>query len=102
MADPPKALKSIGELVKRVGELSQSATVLVACAVLDAELERALRVIMRPLNSEMRSRLFEGYGPLSSFSAKVDLAYALNITTDDVHANLSILKSIRNRFRSYH
>jgi DNA-binding MltR family transcriptional regulator len=105
VADSPKPPRSLGEsfqrvveLTRRVGELSQSATVLVACAVLDAEFERALKVIMRPLNSEMRSRLFDGYGPLSSFSSKVDLAYALNITTDNVHANLVIIKSIRNKF----
>ena len=53
---------------------------------------------MRPMNSAMHSRLFEGYGPLSSFSSKIDLAYALNITNDDMHANLGIIKDIRNKF----
>jgi hypothetical protein len=98
VADPTKPSRSLQELLQIVGALSQSATVLVACAVLDAELERALKVTMRPMNSAMHSRLFEGYGPLSSFSSKIDLAYALNITADDVHANLGIIKDIRNKF----
>jgi DNA-binding MltR family transcriptional regulator len=105
VADPPKPPISLGGSFRRLAEatrkadaLSQSATVLVACAVLDAELERALEVIMRPLNSKMRSRLFEGYGPLSSLSSKIDLAYVLNITTDSVHTNLVIIRRIRNKF----
>jgi hypothetical protein len=98
VSDPTKPTRSLHELVQAVGALSQSATVLVACAVLDTELERALKVIMRPMRNTLYSRLFENYGPLSSFSSKIDLAYALNITTDDVHANLCIIKKIRNKF----
>jgi hypothetical protein len=53
---------------------------------------------MRPMNREMYDRLFDGYGPLSTFSSKIDLAYALNLTTSGVHANLIIIKRIRNKF----
>jgi hypothetical protein len=98
VVDPTKPSRSLHELVQIVGALSQSATVLVACAVLDAELERTLKVIMRPMNSAMHSRLFEGYGPLSSFSSKIDLAHALNITSNEVHAILVTIKDIRNKF----
>jgi DNA-binding MltR family transcriptional regulator len=103
VADPPKpptlgeAVQRLSQSVRRVAGLSQSATVLVACAVLDAELERALKVTMWPTNSAV-SRLFKDYGPLSSFSSKIDRAYALNITTEEVHANLRIIKDIRNKF----
>jgi hypothetical protein len=93
-----KPQKSLAELMRTVGALSQSGTVLVACAVLDTELERALKTTMRPMNSAMYNRLFYGYGPLNSFSSKIDLSYALNITTDEIHANLTVIKGIRNKF----
>jgi DNA-binding MltR family transcriptional regulator len=89
---------SLQKLVQTVGALSQSATVLVACAVLDTELERALKANMRPASKAIYSRIFNGYGPLSTFSSKVDLAYLLDITTDSVHHNLMIVKDIRNKF----
>ncbi len=89
---------SLREALQAVGALSQSGTVLVACAVLDTELERALKATMRPAGKAMYSRIFNGYGPLSTFSSKVDLAYLLEITTDGIHHNLSIIKDIRNKF----
>jgi hypothetical protein len=98
MANTTKPRRSFQEALQVVGALSQSGTVLVACSVLDAELERALKVTMRPMNREMYGRLFHGYGPLSSFSSKIDLAYAFGLTTNGVQANLTIIKSIRNKF----
>jgi DNA-binding MltR family transcriptional regulator len=88
--------RPLHELIESVGALSQSATVLVACAVLDTELERALKADMRPASKAIYSRLFNG--PLGTLSSKVDLAYLLGITTEDVHHNLSRIKEIRNKF----
>src|SRR5215469_7700297 len=34
---------------------------------------------MRPLSRDMKDRLFDGYGPLANFAAKIDLAFALEI-----------------------
>jgi hypothetical protein len=96
--DTNKPRRSFQEAIQVVGALSQSGSVLVACAVLNTELERALKVTMRPMDSKMYDRLFGGYGPLSTFSSNIDLAYALNITTNGVHANLITIKSIRNKF----
>jgi DNA-binding MltR family transcriptional regulator len=72
--------------------------VLVAASILDTELERALKATMRPLDKKITGRLFKGYGPLGSFSAKIDLAYALNITTLEVHTELHKIRDIRNAF----
>jgi hypothetical protein len=44
---------------------------------------------------QMSDRLFGLYRPLSTFAAKIDIAYALEITTDDIHAELNIMRKIR-------
>jgi DNA-binding MltR family transcriptional regulator len=53
---------------------------------------------MRPLSAEMKKRLFDGYGPLSSFSAKIDLSYALQIVPKDKYVDLVTIRKIRNQF----
>lgn len=43
-------------------------------------------------------RLFRKSGPLSSFSAKIDLARLLAMTSSAIHSDLHILRDIRNEF----
>ena len=49
-------------------------------------------------SNTFKARIFEGYGPLSSFNAKIDIARALEIVDDETYNTLRILKSIRNEF----
>ena len=67
-------------------------------ARLDAALERALLAKMRKLSEAQRTTLFDGYGPLSSFAAKIDVGYALNIFDDALYADLTVIRKIRNVF----
>jgi len=75
-----------------------TATVLSSVAVLEDALEGALLSHMRPATAKMRSRLFNGYGPLSSLAARIDVAYAFNILTQAEYDALAILRSVRNKF----
>jgi hypothetical protein len=67
-------------------------------ARLDVALERALLTKMRELSPAQRTNLFDGYGPLSSFAAKIDVAYALSIFDDAVYTDLTVIRKIRNVF----
>ena len=98
MSNIAESLANLRSISLRVGNLSQSATVLVAASILGTELERALKATMRPLDKKLAGRLFKGYGPLSSFSAKIDFAYALKITTLEIHNELHKIRDIRNAF----
>jgi DNA-binding MltR family transcriptional regulator len=42
--------------------------------------------------------LFTGYGPLASFAATIDIAYAPSIIDDNFVGDFRALKSIRNSF----
>lgn len=46
----------------------------------------------------MRKRLFDGYGPMSSFSGKIDMAYALQIITKKAYDELTTIRRLRNKF----
>lgn len=67
-------------------------------AMLDHSLERVLLSRMRRLSREARDRLFFGTGPLSSFSGKIQIAFALDIIDDETTADLDIIRDIRNAF----
>lgn len=50
------------------------------------------------LSGEMESRIFDGYGPLSTFAAKIDIAYALQLYDDRTRVGLHTVRKIRNIF----
>jgi len=64
-------------------------------AALDNSLRAALLTKMRPLSRRMRDRLFEGYGPLATVAAKIDLAYTLEIIPTEIYDSLRKINKIR-------
>jgi DNA-binding MltR family transcriptional regulator len=44
------------------------------------------------------AKLFEGFGPLSTFSAKIEFAFALGLLPRHVHTDLRTIKKVRNLF----
>src|SRR6202171_251112 len=93
--------EQITELISRIRALQSRTHAeigLVGAAIIEEQLLRALLTKMRPLSGEMRKRLFDGYGPLSSFSAKIDLSYALQIINKDQYDDLTVIRRIRNQF----
>lgn len=82
----------------RLVSYTHAGAVLAAAADLDVELRRAIESKMRPLSSDLRHRLFDGYGPLNTLSAKIDLAHALSITTPEIYRELRKIQELRNKF----
>ena len=71
---------------------------IIAASELDNALELALVAKMHCLSRDMKDKIFEGYGPLNNFSAKIDIAYALEIISHEVHELLRKVNKIRNKF----
>jgi hypothetical protein len=90
-------LRRTYELIKSVGpESPRGMTVLIA-AEMDLVLRRLLWAYLATGKSTLA--LFEGSSPpLGSFSAKINLARALDLITDDELRALHIIRDIRNRF----
>lgn len=71
---------------------------IIGASELDNALELALLAKMRILSREMRDRIFDGYGPLSTFAAKIDIAYALEIIPQEFYDSLRKINKIRVKF----
>jgi DNA-binding MltR family transcriptional regulator len=70
--------------------------VITAAAQIDSLLEKLLLAHMRTLNSKEWKKLFRGYGPISTFSAKIDLAYAFNLIPKSMSDAAHALRDLRN------
>jgi DNA-binding MltR family transcriptional regulator len=88
----------VAEAVQQALRFSQTTIVLVLNSVVEAAIERGIKSKMRPLSNTQDERLFEGYGPIATFSAKIDIGYALSVFDDKVLADLRVIKEIRNEF----
>lgn len=67
----------------------------VAGALLETLIENLLRKVLNPSTHNV---LFNGYGPLSTFSAKIDVAFAIGVLSATEHADLHRIRRIRNEF----
>ena len=76
---------------------THAGTVIAASAQIENVLETLLLTYMRPLTKPEHARLSRGYGPLSSFSAKTDMAYALKMIPKSMFDALNILRRLRNQ-----
>ena len=74
------------------------AYVIVTAAILEDHLEQALLGRLHDLPNEVYKRMFAGGGPLSSFSAKIDLAFALNMIDETGRKDLHAIRELRNAF----
>jgi hypothetical protein len=75
---------------------THAGTVIAASAKIENVLEKLLLVYMRSLTKTEHDRLFRGYGPLSTFGAKTDVAYALKMIPKSMFDALNILRRLRN------
>lgn len=81
------------------GEWANTAVVITAASRVEDFLEAAIKSKMRPdLSSTVSNRLFKQYGPLKTFSGKIDIAYAFSIIDAETYNELRAIKDIRNRF----
>jgi DNA-binding MltR family transcriptional regulator len=90
--------KKLGIDVEAVLLRTHASTCLTAVAVVDDRIAQALRMKMGRLDNKLRKKLFTGYGPLSSFSARIDIAYALGLLSKDIAKEAHIIRGIRNVF----
>jgi hypothetical protein len=99
MTDRTRVTIQTIDLASVIGELrtkSQAGTVLVSAAVIESGLQELLLTKMRTLSTNKAKRIFNG--PLRSFAAKIDVAYAFELIDDELYDDLTIIRDIRNEF----
>jgi hypothetical protein len=91
--------KQVDVIVNQLSKLvlrTHAGTVITASAQIENVLEKLLLTQMRTLTKKEHARLFQGYGPLSSFAAKTDIAYSLKMIPKSMCDALNILRRLRN------
>jgi len=85
------------QLREMLGKESDRGCVLSAAAFLENELGRLLKKVLVQ-DEKLFKVLFEGYGPLATFSARIDLAYGLGYLAPLQRRDLHLIRKIRNIF----
>jgi DNA-binding MltR family transcriptional regulator len=76
----------------------QTTTVVTSVSILEEVLEATLLSRMPAIDKKMHTRLFKGYGPLSSMAAKTDICFVLGVLSKSDYDDLNIIRQVRNIF----
>jgi DNA-binding MltR family transcriptional regulator len=98
---PPKPtlaqrIAKLGEGIRNLAQQTHVGVVLTAAQVLTNELENCIVARMPSINTRLRKSIFTGYGPLSTFSARIDVAFSLGIFEEAVFKRLHAVRALRN------
>jgi DNA-binding MltR family transcriptional regulator len=87
-------------IIDEIREQPDRGAAILAGSILSEFLARAIiKAFSTETSNRRRVKLFEGFGPLSSFSARIEIAYSMAVVDDDATYNdLIVIKDIRNAF----
>jgi DNA-binding MltR family transcriptional regulator len=77
---------------------TETGVALVTVGIVEEWLQKLILSAGRALSNTIAVKIFDGYGPLSTLSAKIEVAYLFNLIDDTVYKDLKAIKEIRNRF----
>lgn len=87
----------MNRFMRAVKDESDRGEVLVSAAVIEEMLEVIIKTFL--LDTAATKELFrEGYGPVSSFAAKCDLARCLGLIREDEARDIKFVRKIRNHY----
>ena len=86
------------ELWAEIIKNSHSAQVIWAAAVLEDLLGHLIGHHLPKLSNNLKGKLFDGTGPLATFSARIDIAFAMGHIDDVTRGDLLHIKELRNEF----
>jgi len=97
MTPEDEALKRTETLVSEIKGQTDRGAAIVGVAWVEEELQAAIESFLET-DDKAWKRLFGRSGPLSTFSAKIDLARLLGMCSTVIASDLHILRDIRNEF----
>jgi Mannitol repressor len=90
--------KELKAILNDLGKESDRGAAIIGGSFLEHYLGLAILSRFRELPIKTREILFDGVGPLSSFSAKIHLGFALSLYDEDAYADMRLINRIRNIF----
>lgn len=89
---------NLTELIASVKTESDRATALIYAANLDNRLKELLTAYFVDVGKDFTKSVYEGNGPLGTFSSKISLAYMSGLLSGPENHDLSLIRKIRNHF----
>jgi hypothetical protein len=92
--------EEMDKILRTLNRSGDKAAALLGAAYLESELEQLLSAFFRPLGKEDRNRMFspQQRGVLSTFDAKIRVAYAAKLLHVNAYHALLLIAGIRNVF----
>jgi hypothetical protein len=91
-------LEKSGINLEKLLQDTHAGVALVLSSLLNDRFETALRSAMAHLSNNALNDLLMGYGPLSSLSAKIEIAYGMKLVTAQHCSDAHLIRKIRNKF----
>ena len=88
------SISGYNSFIKNYEDESDRAVIILAISFIENYLENTLK--KRLVQHKSMNKLFEGYAPLATFSAKIDIAYAIGLIPENICTELHLLRKIRN------
>ncbi len=88
----------IAAIVAEIRGQSDRGAAILAASIISTYLERAILTKLIPTSNRRREKLFRGFGPLSTLSARIEIAYSLGLYDEEYYNRLNAIKDIRNEF----
>lgn len=84
-------------IIEEIEEAGDRAAAILAASLIEDRLEKAIKTFLH-YDKEITPQMFEGLGPLASFSAKTRAGFMLGIYSEPARKTLERIGQIRNRF----
>jgi DNA-binding MltR family transcriptional regulator len=93
------SLEELFETLEAFSNMPPQAEVLIGSSLLEDVLKTNILVKLRAdLSNNDVASLFDNDAPLASFSARINMAFALNVVGEKTRADLNCIRDIRNAF----
>jgi DNA-binding MltR family transcriptional regulator len=93
----PEALERMQTLIDELNGQTDRGVAIVGATWVEEAISESLASVL-PQKKKSWERLFKVDGPLSSFSAKIDLLHLLGLTSELIRSDMHRLREIRNLF----
>lgn len=94
--------KDVTRIIKHNLQGNDRESVIVIGTAIEAALEAYIKTRFTRLRIADQNSIFDGTGPLSTFSAKIDVGFALGLFGSKTRHDLKTIKDIRNLFAHSH
>lgn len=91
------AMAKMQALVEELNEQSDRGVAIVGAAWVEEAISESLESVL-PANSKGKEGLFRADGPMSTFSAKIDLLHTLGLISELIRSDMHHLREVRNTF----